>query len=513
VDATAAVDVRGLTKSYRDVHAVAGLDLSIQRGEIYALLGPNGAGKTTTVEILEGYRSRDGGTVTVLGYDPGHQRRQLKSRIGIVLQSTGVDRYLTVAETIAMYAGYYPDPRPVQEVIELVGLRPKRNTRVIKLSGGQQRRLDVAIALVGNPDLLFLDEPTTGFDPSARHEAWEVVKNLAALGKTVLLTTHYMDEAQYLADRVGVITAGRIVAEGPPATIGDRERALAHIRYRLAPGESPPPGPGRRAGTRWTCRPQSRGPDAHDAPSDWLGDRARDPAGGPGDRPAFAGGRLPGAHWHRRGHRNGRPLPRAHRRAPAVSAAALAIRQVRYVNKAFWRNPASAFFTFAFPLMFLVIFTALFGHDTVRLGSRSVNVSTYYVASMASFAVITACYNNIAITVTFQRDAGVLKRTNGTPLPGSAFLGARILHALLVSILLVAITAAFGRAFYHADIPTGLTLLRFGVMLVVGAASFCALGLVSRLRCRTRLSVPRIQLRRFRRCGPTARVNASPTTL
>jgi ABC-2 type transport system ATP-binding protein len=216
VDATAAVDVRGLTKSYRDVHAVAGLDLSIQRGEIYALLGPNGAGKTTTVEILEGYRSRDGGTVTVLGYDPGHQRRQLKSRIGIVLQSTGVDRYLTVAETIAMYAGYYPDPRPVQEVIELVGLRPKRNTRVIKLSGGQQRRLDVAIALVGNPDLLFLDEPTTGFDPSARHEAWEVVKNLAALGKTVLLTTHYMDEAQYLADRVGVITAGRIVAEGPP---------------------------------------------------------------------------------------------------------------------------------------------------------------------------------------------------------------------------------------------------------------------------------------------------------
>ncbi len=159
-----------------------------------------------------------------------------------------------------------------------------------------------------------------------------------------------------------------------------------------------------------------------------------------------------------------------------MSATALTLSQVRYVNKSFWRNPASAFFTFAFPLMFLVIFTSLLGHDTVQVGARSVNTSTYYVAAMASFALITACYNNIAIAVTFQREAGILKRTNGTPLPSAAFLGARILHALLVAILLVAITAAFGRAFYHAAIPTGLTLLRFLLMLVVGAASFCALG-------------------------------------
>ena len=193
---------------------------SSSAGEIFALLGPNGAGKTTTVEILEGYRSRDGGTVKVLGYDPARQRRQLKSQIGIVLQSSGMDRYLTVAETVAMYAGYYPQPRPVDEVIDLVGLQAKRDARVLRLSGGQQRRLDVAIALAGDPDLLFLDEPTTGFDPSARHEAWEVIKNLAALGKTVLLTTHYMDEAQYLADQVAVISGGRIVAEGPPATSG-----------------------------------------------------------------------------------------------------------------------------------------------------------------------------------------------------------------------------------------------------------------------------------------------------
>ena len=235
-----AIEVRGLTKSYGSVHAVRGIDLTVQRGEIFALLGPNGAGKTTTVEILEGYRSRDGGTVQILGYDPGRQRQRLKRQIGIVLQSSGMDSYLTVTETVAMYAGFFPHPRPVDEVIQLVGLEAKRDTRVLKLSGGQQRRLDVAIALTGNPDLLFLDEPTTGFDPSARHEAWEVIKNLAKLGKTVLLTTHYMDEAQYLADQVAVISSGRIVAEGTPATIGNRELARARIRYRLPDGAAPP---------------------------------------------------------------------------------------------------------------------------------------------------------------------------------------------------------------------------------------------------------------------------------
>jgi ABC-2 type transport system ATP-binding protein len=237
-----AIEVHGLAKSYAGTPAVRGIDLAIRQGEIFALLGPNGAGKTTTVEILEGYRSRDSGEVSVLGLDPGRHRGRLKSRIGIVLQSTGVDRFLTVAETIRMYASYYPHPRPVDEVIHLVGLDAKRDDRVLKLSGGQQRRLDVAIALSGDPELLFLDEPTTGFDPSARHEAWQIVKNLAALGKTVLLTTHYMDEAQYLADRVAVIADGRIVAEGPPATLGHRDLAGARIRYRPPAGARPPAG-------------------------------------------------------------------------------------------------------------------------------------------------------------------------------------------------------------------------------------------------------------------------------
>jgi ABC-2 type transport system ATP-binding protein len=219
---------------------VAGIDLTIGQGEIFALLGPNGAGKTTTVEILEGYRARDGGDVAVLGFDPGSDRTHLKSHIGIVLQSTAVEQYLTVTETLAMYAQMYPHPRPVDEVVGLVGLTDKKDARVIQLSGGMQRRLDMAIALTGDPQLLFLDEPTTGFDPSARHEAWDVIKDLAALGKTVFLTTHYMDEAQYLADRVAVIAGGRIVAEGPPSTLGHRQRSTARVRFRLPAGTTPP---------------------------------------------------------------------------------------------------------------------------------------------------------------------------------------------------------------------------------------------------------------------------------
>jgi ABC-2 type transport system ATP-binding protein len=229
----AAIEIRGLRKSYGAVEAVRGIDLTIAEGEVFGLLGPNGAGKTTTVEIVEGFRRRDAGTVSVLGFDPATGDRKLKQQIGIVLQSTGIDPYLTVAETIDMFRGYYPTPRPRDEVIELVGLTEKRNSKVTKLSGGQQRRLDVAIALAGDPRLLFLDEPTTGFDPGARRGAWETIKNLASLGKTIFLTSHAMDEVEYLADRVAIIAAGRIVAQGAPSTLAGREKAATVVKFQL----------------------------------------------------------------------------------------------------------------------------------------------------------------------------------------------------------------------------------------------------------------------------------------
>jgi ABC-2 type transport system ATP-binding protein len=231
-----AIDVRGLRKSYADVEAVRGIDLQVQEGQVFALLGPNGAGKTTTVEILEGFRDRDAGEVSVLGFDPARKDRAMKARIGIVLQSTGIDPYLTVRETIELYRGLYPHPRPVDEIVDVVGLKEKRDTRVLKLSGGQQRRLDVAIALAGDPDLLFLDEPTTGFDPAARRGAWQIVQNLESLGKTIFLTTHYMDEAQVLAKEVAVIAGGVIVAQGPPSSLGGRDTAATRISFRLPPG-------------------------------------------------------------------------------------------------------------------------------------------------------------------------------------------------------------------------------------------------------------------------------------
>ena len=225
-----AIRVRDLRKSYGAVDAVRGVSFDVAEGEVFGFLGPNGAGKTTTVEILEGYRQRSAGEVQVLGHDPSTGPRALRQRIGIVLQETGVERFLRVAEVLELYCGYYPAPRPVDELLALTGLEAKRNELVKELSGGQRRRLDLALGLAGDPELVFLDEPTTGFDPSARREAWDVIRNLRSLGKTVFLTTHYMDEAQALADRVAVISAGRIVAEGPPHRLSGRDTST-EIRF------------------------------------------------------------------------------------------------------------------------------------------------------------------------------------------------------------------------------------------------------------------------------------------
>jgi len=230
------VSVRGLRMAYGAFEAVRGIDLEIHRGEVFAFLGPNGAGKTTTVEVLEGYRKRTGGEVSVLGVDPEHAGPDWRERIGVVLQESNAEPELTVRECLDLYAGYYLAPRPVEETIALVGLEEKADSRGARLSGGQRRRLDVALALIGDPELIFLDEPTTGFDPSARRAAWEVIAGLQALGKTIFLTTHYMDEAEYLADRICVIAAGEIVAEGTPQTLGGRDTAPSVISFALPPG-------------------------------------------------------------------------------------------------------------------------------------------------------------------------------------------------------------------------------------------------------------------------------------
>jgi ABC-2 type transport system ATP-binding protein len=232
----AAIEVTGLRKVYGDVVAVDGLDLTVDEGEVVALLGPNGAGKTTTVETLEGYRTRDAGAVSVLGHDPQTGGRSFRARIGVVLQEAGFEENFTPRELIRLHAGYYPHPRPVAEVISLTGLDEKADARVGGLSGGQKRRLDLALGIVGDPELLFLDEPTTGFDPSARRRAWELVESLRALGATILLTTHYLDEAEHLADRVVVIDHGRVVAQGTSEELAAAAGSATVISFRMPAG-------------------------------------------------------------------------------------------------------------------------------------------------------------------------------------------------------------------------------------------------------------------------------------
>ncbi|HEX6022431.1 MAG TPA: ABC transporter ATP-binding protein [Solirubrobacter sp.] len=239
LDANDAIRVRGVRKAYGANVALDGVDLTVERGEVLALLGPNGAGKTTLVEILEGHRRADAGDVSVLGYDPAKREREFRARIGIVLQETGLDARITVREAVELYSAAYPHPRPAAEVLELVGLDGREKARAADLSGGQRRRLDLALGIAGDPELIFLDEPTTGFDPAARRQSWSLIEGLRELGKTILLTTHYMDEAQHLADRVVVLADGRVLADDTPNRLGSEQGV---VTFRVVPGLPVPAG-------------------------------------------------------------------------------------------------------------------------------------------------------------------------------------------------------------------------------------------------------------------------------
>ena len=372
-----AVLVRGLRCRYGSNEAVKGIDLEIAHGEIFALLGPNGAGKTTTIEILEGFRKRSDGEALVLGVDPADGGSAWRARIGVVLQESHPEPELSVSECVRLYAGYYEQPRDVDETIALVGLGELAGRRCEVLSGGERRRLDVALALIGDPEMVFLDEPTTGFDPAARRAAWDLVLGLRELGKTIILTTHYMEEAERLADRIAVISRGEIVATGSPQTLGARELMDAAISFTLPDGvdfdrdAGVPRGAG--TGRRRRCtRPRGRSRliavRAHP-----LGGRARHRSARPRGSPSESRGRLPATHRRIRG---GQLMIR------------LLAHQSRYELLTFARNRQARFFTLALPVIFLLIFVSVFGNQL--LGPEHIKESTYYVPGIAALAVLSS---------------------------------------------------------------------------------------------------------------------------
>ncbi len=411
------ISVSGLRVSYGDLEAVKGVDLEVSEGEIFAFLGPNGAGKTTTVSVLEGYLERDGGEVSVLGVDPARADRAWRSKVGFVLQECRMEGLLTVRETLEMYAGYYERPRSVEETIGLVGLAEKADERAGRLSGGQQRRLDVAVALIGDAELLFLDEPTTGFDPSARRQAWKVIEGLRELGKTVMLTTHYMDEAQALADHVAVISRARS-SRRRHRRLGGRRNAATRVSFE-APANGAGAGLEESVGGEWSRE------------SGLVVLRTTDPTRSLNQLTAWALAND----FQLEGSRSAQPsledvyleLTGGERGGRTVSAPALVLHQFRYEQKVFWRSPPAVFFTVMFPVIFLVLFASLFGDG--EIDGLGIKASTYYVPGIITLAVVSATLVNVAMRVVEMRESGRLKRLRGTLLPTWAYIGGRVCNA------------------------------------------------------------------------------------
>ena len=413
-----AIEVHELCKRYGDRVAVDAISFSVADGEVVALLGPNGAGKTTTVELLEGHRRRSSGSVQVLGLDPQTAGMALRRRIGIVLQEPGFDGDLTVAETITLFASFYGRARSLDDVLTLARLGDARSARVRTLSGGQHRRLDLAVGLVGCPELLFLDEPTTGFDPEARHLAWEALEAIRAQGTTILLTTHYLEEVEQLADRALVLVDGRIIAAGTPHELGGRSTGTAEISFRLANHH--------RSGDL----PMLNG------------------TGCGGMTVVAAGGR-----------------PRQWR---------LVRGQVTYQTRLLLRSPSGPFFTFVIPLMLLITLDLVYGSRLVP--GRDVKFPVFYTPAMAAFAVANACFVNVANTTTIAPDTGVLQRLHSAPLPASVYVAGRVLSAGALAALSMAGVLATGAALFHVHLVVS-TLPGTALMLVAAVYCDAMLGL------------------------------------
>ena len=431
-----AISVRGLRKTYGQLEAVRGVDFEIDAGEVFGLLGPNGAGKTTTVEILEGYRHRDAGEVTVLGHDPERPGPEFRQRIGVVLQQSQLWQNITVRETHAMFAGYYEKPRDADEVIELVGLADKRDARVKTLSGGQKRRLDLGVALVGDPDLVFLDEPTTGFDPAARRAAWEMIRSLRSLGKTVLLTTHYLDEAEQLADRVAVMREGRIVRIGTPRELTTSELEV-EVRYR-------------RNGEEVLVRTREPTRTLHELTSAALA--------------------------------RGEELDRLEVRRPTLEDVYLSLtggrrtdrvrlftHQLRAEQLVFWRSKEAALFIFLFPLLLFVLLGSVYSGKIYGVAAPQA-----LLAGLIGYGCANTAFAGLAIQLVLRRESAILKRLRATPLPAQTYVAALLASTLLVFALQTVALLAIGRAFYGTPFPSAF--LSLAATVVLGSLAFAALG-------------------------------------
>ncbi len=475
-----AVTVEHLAKSYGDTVAVRDVSFEVQRGEVFALLGPNGAGKTTTVEILEGFRHRSGGRVETLGVDPADRatQRWLRTRIGVILQELAIEPYYSVRQVLTRNAGYYPSPRPVDEVIELIGLADKADDRVKRLSGGQQRRLDVGLGIIGNPELLFLDEPTTGLDPSGRRETWDLIRRLAADGTTVLLTTHYMDEVEALANQVAVLFGQEIVASGTPSSIGGRGPGFGHH----------PVPPARRRDTRRVAR--RRGRDGRRHGRDLHRERAAGPARphrvGAGRWPCavgtvgpagVAGGHLPRSDEVGRVSALSEPgvMASVPQRGSlrGWSDAGLVVRQIGFEQLSFWLNPIGALMTVVFSVVFLILLGATAGTSTVS-SAGGIKLIDYYVAGFCGYGVMAACFTILAITLVNRRETGLLKRLRLSPLPTWMLMDALIINAMIVAVMGVVLLLVVGWLGYGVTGPAHWA--PFVLTLLVAMVCYSAMG-------------------------------------